>query len=94
MLGDYTIDLMMWLNHLQTTDCIDTINVDLYINLIHLPTRLTSSTAAIIDDIFTYDFAAHKDSLTVILDTNIAHHNPFQCLKNRENYGKWLFVPR
>ena len=53
MLGDYNIDLLQHYIHIPASDFLDTMFSDRFMPLINKPTRVTSTTAAIIDNIFT-----------------------------------------
>lgn len=53
LLGDYNIDLLKYQHHNFTNDFIDTMFSHLFLPLITHPTRVTSHTASLIDNIFT-----------------------------------------
>ena len=74
LMGDYNIDLLKCDNHLPTTEFMDTMYGNSYINLINRPTRVTSKSATIIDNIFTNNFDANMNSFSGILTTDITDH--------------------
>ena len=53
IMGDYNIDLLKSDSHRPTTDCLECLYSRGFYPLISLPTRLTDTTATLVDNIFT-----------------------------------------
>ena len=76
LLGDWNMNLLAYESHNDTTLCIDTFYSHGYSPLINRPTRVTSSSATIIDNIFTNNHDATVDAFQGILVTDISDHFP------------------
>ena len=72
--GDFNLDLMLADKTKNTRVFIDLMASFTFLPLVTKPTRVTSSTASIIDNIFTND-QAFKHNTTIIL-TDISDHYP------------------
>ena len=75
LMGDYNIDLLKIESHGPTSDYNDTMSSNCFIPLITRPTRITNSSATLIDNIFTNQFSSQQ-SLQGILLTDISDHYP------------------
>ena len=83
LLGDYNINLLNVDTHTSTADFNDTMFSNGFIPLITRPTRVTQSTATLIDNIFTNQLAEiHNNFLQGILLTYISDHYPIFCVNN------------
>ena len=76
LLGDWNMNLLAYDSHNDTTSCIDTLYSYGYSPLINRPTRVTNSSATIIDNIFTNNHDATVDAFQGILVTDISDHFP------------------
>ena len=76
LMGDWNMNLLSYDTHKYTTNCIDTLYSYGYSPLINRPTRITATTATIIDNIFTNNHATLIDSCHGILVTDISDHFP------------------
>lgn len=72
--GDFNIDLLASQNHQHTNDFIDCMIMHHYLPLILQPTRITQTTATLIDNIFTNSFDCVFES--AILTSSISDHCP------------------
>ena len=78
--GDYNIDLLNTINHTSTQDFTDTMfSLHLY-PLVSKPTRITSHTATVIDNIFTN--ILDNEIISGILINDISDHFPVFMLYN------------
>ena len=81
LLGYYNINLLNVDTHTSTADFNDTMFSNGFIPLITRPTRVTQSTATLIDNIFTNQLAElHNNFLQGILLTDISDHYPIFCV--------------
>ena len=74
--GDYNIDLLNYQSHNQTGEFFDMMSSFSLIPLITRPTRITNTTATLIDNIFTNDHMNMINSTQGILVTDISDHYP------------------
>ena len=72
ILGDFNIDLLKTNCHAPTAKFINLIFSSSFIPLINRPTRVTDTTATLIDNIFTNNLNDH--ALNGILTTDISDH--------------------
>ena len=73
-MGDFNIDLMKNNVHKQTKDFIDMMFTNALIPLINKPTRITSHSATLIDNIFSNKFNNDKKVIQGNLTTDISDH--------------------
>ena len=73
-MGDYNIDLMKYENHLQTGEFLNNMHWNSLKPLIYKPTRVTRTTATIIDNIFTNNYNVNDLLLQGLLITDISDH--------------------
>ena len=87
LMGDYNIDLLNIESHSPTSDYNDIMYSNGFIPLITRPTRVTNSSATIIDNIFTNKLSSQiGESLQGILLTDISDHYPvFYIAKSMAN---------
>ena len=76
LLGDWNMNLLAYDSHKDTTSCIDMFYSYGYSPLVNRPTRVTDSSATIIDNIFTNNHDATVDAFQGILVTDISDHFP------------------
>ena len=67
IIGDFNVNLLNFENHTLTSDFIDTILFNHFQPLIFQPTRVTESTAMLIDNIFSNDFSCNVTSGSVLI---------------------------
>ena len=80
ILGDYNIDLLKSDTHTPTAEFLDQMYTYSFIPLINRPTRVTNSSATLIDNIFTNHISQEYDIISGILLTKISDHFPiFYC---------------
>ena len=89
LMGDYNINLLNVESHSPTADFNDTMFSYGFIPLITRPTRVTQSSATLIDNIFTNQLVdLHNESMQGILITDISDHYPIfhmsKSVKKRE----------
>ena len=83
LLGDYNFDLLKSESHLPTSNFLDLMYSCSFLPLIHKPTRLSKSTATLIDNIFTNDLLINSNTINGIMLTNISDHFPiFHIVQN------------
>ena len=57
LMGDYNLNLMNYNNHQFTNEFLDSMFSSMFVPLITRPTRITSNTATLIDNIFSNNLA-------------------------------------
>ena len=86
IMGDFNINLINATNHIPTSEFLEVMYSHAFTPLITKPTRITSSTATLIDNIFTNRAC---NSFHGILLTDISDHLPIFCIaiKNTATVG-------
>src|SRR6218665_1307572 len=74
LVGDFNIDLLKSENHVPTDEFVSSLYSHLLLPLIYRPTRITSDSLTLIDNIFTSNWSKVLDSAIVISD--ISDHLP------------------
>ena len=74
--GDFNIDCFKADKHRPTADFLEIMYSHSFIPLITRPTRITSSSATLIDNIFTNDLQKIQNSFSGLLTTDISDHFP------------------
>ena len=83
LIGDFNLNLLNCESHSPTAEFVEMMYSYMFFPLINKPTRVTHSSATIIDNIFTNDIE-HQDFLPGILFTDISDHFPiFVIQKNK-----------
>ena len=83
LLGDWNINLLSYDNHVDTSSAIDMFYSYSFMPLINRPTRISATSATIIDNIFTNNHTDLVNSYHGILITDISDHFPiFHINKN------------
>ena len=90
LMGDYNMDLLNSESHGPTSNYNDTMYNNGFMPLITRPTRITNSSATLIDNIFTNQFSSQLgESLQGILLTDISDHYPvFYIAKKKKKKKK------
>ena len=76
MMGDYTINIMNYETHSLTGEFVDVMSSIAFMPLITRPTRVTATSATLIDNIFTNNLKNFRDYFQDILATDISDHYP------------------
>jgi hypothetical protein len=77
-MGDFNLNLLNYQSHNQTNEFLDIMYSNMFFPLITRPTRITSHTATLIDNIFTNHIDHHL--FTGLLFTDISDHLPVFCV--------------
>ena len=77
LLGDFNINLINVSNHIPTAEFLEVIYSHAFTPLITKPTRVTSNTATLIDNIFTN---SSRNSFNGIFLSDISDHFPIFCI--------------
>ena len=80
-MGDYNINLLTVDSHSLTADFNDTIYSYGLVPLITRPTRVTETSATLIDNIFTNKSIRYGESMYGILVSDISDHYPMFCIE-------------
>ena len=86
LMGDYNLNLLNT-NHSKTSEFIETLFSYSFMPLINKPTRVTQTTATLIDNIFCNDVQA-KDLFNGVFCTDISDHFPIFCICSEMNILK------
>ena len=76
ILGDYNLDLLNCESHQHTKDFLDHMYSNSFIPLINRPTRITATTATLIDNIFTNNHQNKAQGQQGIIPCHISDHFP------------------
>ena len=76
MKGDYNINILNYDVHPQTAEFVDLLYSYSFFPLINRPTRVTQSTATVIDNIFTNNLTCTEKSFQGLFVTDISDHYP------------------
>ena len=82
IMGDYNIDLLKSDYHGPTTDCLEGFYARGFYPLVSLPSRLTDTSATLIDNVFTNNLLSHIESGLVTV--RVSDHLPVFCLVGGE----------
>ena len=86
IMGDFNLDLLKHELHHPTEKFLDTMYANSYIPMINRPTRVTSTTCTLIDNIFTNNYSIDSDNFNGILKADITDHYPiFLIIKAKDN---------
>ena len=75
-MGDYNINLLNYDMHTTTAKFTDVMYANSFVPLINRPTRITKSSATLIDNIFSNDLDGLTNCTQCILVTDISDHFP------------------
>ncbi|KAK2186295.1 hypothetical protein NP493_206g01002 [Ridgeia piscesae] len=76
IMGDFNINLTNYGSHTETPDYIDAMFQHSFIPLINKPTRITTTTATVIDNIYSSDILGTNYHSHGIIYTDISYHLP------------------
>ena len=83
LMGDYNFDLLKNETHIPTSNFLELMYSCSFLPLIHKPTRVTKTTATLIDNIFTNDLQVNTNTMNGILLSNLSDHFPiFHVVNN------------
>ena len=85
IMGDFNINLLNYDHHMETHDYVDTMFSNSLIPQITKPTRITPTTATLIDNIYSNDILGEYNQLHGILYTDISDHLPIFLLTKLNN---------
>ena len=88
IMGDFNINLTNYGSHTETQDYIDAIFQHSFIPLINKPTRITTTTATVIDNIYSNDILGTNYQTHGIIYTDISDHLPIFLLTKQINDTK------
>ena len=96
ILGDYNINILNHDSHNETRNFVELLFSYSLIPLINRPTRITKSTATLIDNVFTNNFVNIESSVQAIMVTDITDHFPIIHIdwKNEQAYSEATLVRR
>ena len=93
LIGDYNINILNYGNHSATDEFVDMLYSHAFLPLINCPTRITPTSATIIDNIFTNNIDERECRQNGILVTDISDHFPIfhighntQVIESDETY--------
>ena len=93
LMGDWNVNLLNYDCHVHTTNAIDMFYSYGFMPLINRPTRITNSSATIIDNIFTNNHSDLVNSFHGILICDISDHFPiFHINKSIKNVAQELHI--
>ena len=84
-MGDFNINLLNCNHHMETHDYVDTMFSNSLIPQITKPTRITPTTATLIDTIYSNDILGEYNQLHGIFYTDISDHLPIFLLTKLNN---------
>ena len=96
ILGDYNVNKLNYDSHSETRNFVDLLFSYSLIPLINRPSRITKSTATLIDNVFTNNFVNIESSVQTIMVTDITDHFPIIHIdwKNEQAYSEATSVRR
>lgn len=86
LLGDFNLDLLRYHEHNGTNDFLDTLFSYCFMPLINNPTRITSHSATLIDNIFVNDPSIMQQLLSGILFSDISDHLPIFTIHHNKSH--------
>ena len=92
-LGDYNINILNYESHAQTAQFVDMMSSNVFLPLITRPSRVTATSATLIDNIFTNDIGDINNSVQVLFITDISDHFPvFHIARQMEIKEKDTYI--
>ena len=88
IMGDFNINLINYGSHMETQDYIDAMFQHSFIPLINKPTRITTTTATVIDNIYSNDVLGTNYLLHGIIYSDISDHLPIFLFTKQINNTK------
>ena len=93
LLGDYNIDILNYASHVHTAQFVDMMSSNGFLPLITRPSRVTATSATLIDNIFTNDIGDINHSVQELFITDISDHFPvFHIAKQMEIEEKDAYI--
>ena len=87
-MGDFNINLLYYDHHAETHDYVDTVYSNAFLTLITKPTRITPTSATLIDNIYSNDIPDENTQMQGIIYTDISDHLPIFLLTKLNNNTK------
>ena len=85
LLGDYNINILNYASHVQTAQFVDMMSSNGFLPLITRPSRVTATSATLIDNIFTNNIGDKNHSVQGLFITDISDHfSVFHIAKQME----------
>ena len=76
LLGHYNINILNYASHVQTAQFVDMMSSNVFLPLIIRPSRVTATSATLIDNIFTNNIGDMNYSVQGLFITDISDHFP------------------
>ena len=93
LLGDYNIDILNYASHVHTAQFVDMMSSNGFLPLITRPSRVTATSATLIDNIFTNDIGDINHSVQELFITDISDHFPvFHIAKQMDIEEKDAYI--
>lgn len=84
-MGDFNINLLKYPSTVTVSNFIYTLASHSYVPLVSRPTRVTTDSLSLIDNIFTNDYLSNLDSDTKVICTSVSDHFLlWHCLKTKQ----------
>ena len=83
LLGDYNINILNYSSHVHTAQFVDMMSSSGFLPLITRPTRVTATSATLIDNIFTNNLMDISHSLQRLFITDVSDHFPIFHVSRR-----------
>ena len=83
LLGDYNINILNYSSHVHTAQFVDMMSSSGFMPLITRPTRVTATSATLIDNIFTNNLMDISHSLQGLFITDVSDHFPIFHVSRR-----------
>ena len=87
-MGDFNINLLNYDLHTETHDYVDTIFSNVFLPLITKPTRITPTSATLIDNIYSNNLPGEYTQMQGMIYTDISDHLPIFLLTKLNNNTK------
>ena len=88
LMGDFTMNLLNYGRHSNTTDFVDILHANSFMSLINGPTRVKQKAATLIDNIFTNSFASPDKTFQCLIYTDIIDYFPIVHVDCSFKYNK------
>ena len=76
LMGDFNINLLNFDKHAETTSFVDLLHANSFVSLINRPTRVTTNSATLIDNIFTNCYGNIENTFQCLIYTDVSDHFP------------------
>ena len=88
IMGDFNINLLNYDHHAETRNYVDTMYSNAFLPLITKPTRITPTSATLIDNIYSNHIPGENTQMQGIIYTDISDHLPIFLLTKLNNNTK------